>query len=298
LVRPRPRAIDARPDLRAQSHSHPSRRVHDRYSTPPNRSTPIDYSCVGRAGHGFHPVQECLLLSRRAFLPAAATAPWPHRPSRSWRTGVIGGRVDQAWSRFSSTTLTVDPQYLGAVLPRAFDGGVLVPPDDARDQAAPVAGVPRCRPWPSRRCECPSSRPGAGRNGRAQWGSASRASRGRAGNGRTPATPTGFAAGRVGRALVVTQHGQDDHRDPPSGRIRHLDRVDLRRRRSRSARWLTVCVDSGRWHGRKSPQVSSACSLVLVTQFQQPPGAPRLRPRRTAPLRATVFLVCFRQAVW
>lgn len=129
--------------------------------------------------------------SQTATAPSCASCP-PYTPPRtSAATG--NSYLDQIWSRFSSTTLTVDPQSLVAVLPRAFVGGVLVPPDDARDQAAPVpvADVPRCRPWPSRRCECPSSRSGAGRNGRAQWGSASRASRGRAGNGRTPATLAG-----------------------------------------------------------------------------------------------------------
>ncbi|KUM98659.1 hypothetical protein AQI95_41100 [Streptomyces yokosukanensis] len=34
----------------------------------------------------------------------------------------------------------------------------------------------------------------------------------------------------------------------PGGRIRHLDRIAFRRRRSRSARYLTVLVDSGRRH--------------------------------------------------
>ncbi|MFE5393415.1 hypothetical protein ACFQ9U_02520 [Streptomyces sp. NPDC056568] len=34
----------------------------------------------------------------------------------------------------------------------------------------------------------------------------------------------------------------------PGGRIRHLDRIAFRWRRSRSARWLTVHVDSGRRH--------------------------------------------------
>jgi hypothetical protein len=56
------------------------------------------------------------------------------------------------------------------------------------------------------------------------------------------------AASHVGQALIVPQFGQDDHRDPPRGRIRHRDRIAFRWRLSRSARWLTVRVDSARRH--------------------------------------------------
>ncbi|GAA4696602.1 hypothetical protein GCM10023324_59360 [Streptomyces youssoufiensis] len=56
------------------------------------------------------------------------------------------------------------------------------------------------------------------------------------------------AAGPVGQAPVVAQHGRDEHRDLSGGRIRHLDRIAFRWRRSRSARWLTVPVVSGRRH--------------------------------------------------
>lgn len=55
-------------------------------------------------------------------------------------------------------------------------------------------------------------------------------------------------AGQVGGALVVAQHGQDDHDDPARRQGRHRDLIAFRCLRSRSVTYWTVLVDSGRAH--------------------------------------------------
>ncbi|MGW0316435.1 hypothetical protein [Streptomyces flavidovirens] len=56
------------------------------------------------------------------------------------------------------------------------------------------------------------------------------------------------AAGHVGQALIVAEHGQDDHRDLPRRQRPPARTYRFRGRRSRAAKWLTVLVDSGRRH--------------------------------------------------
>jgi hypothetical protein len=87
------------------------------------------------------------------------------------------------------------------------------------------------------------------------------------------------AAGHVGQALVVTQHGQDDHRDlpgrqdPPPG----PDHFQV------TPQEIGEVVDGPRGQ-RQAALVDKRAGvpgvlLVFVTQFQRQSGAPRLRPR-------------------
>jgi hypothetical protein len=56
------------------------------------------------------------------------------------------------------------------------------------------------------------------------------------------------AAGHVGQALIVPQHGQDDHRDPP-GRQRPPPRpYRFEMAAQQVGEVVRVCVDSGRRH--------------------------------------------------
>jgi hypothetical protein len=91
------------------------------------------------------------------------------------------------------------------------------------------------------------------------------------------------AAGHVGQALVVAQHGQDDHRDP-SGR---QDPPPGPYRLQMTTQQTGEVVDGPRGQ-RQTALVDKRAGALgaffgFVTQFQRPPGAPWLRPWRSTP---------------
>ena len=242
MIRPRPRAIDARPDPRAQSQV--TRLDGYTIDTQHCQTGPLQSNVRASEGRGFRPAQECLLLSRRALPSAVATAPvvaptvpvpLPGRDRRTRptlrrnedpvlrqpRPGPIGRSASSRttaptctrtsamwiwWPRPSPCGPTAvrtanrsahcrqersPPSLRGSSPTTRPMAPVELPPWSRTATTPSCASCPPCTPPRTSAATGNSHLDQMGRKGRAQWDSASRAGRGHAGDGRTPATPTG-----------------------------------------------------------------------------------------------------------